>query len=132
VQELNKRTIFSSLVSKKTRTNEAVNVKLDIPDLPEDVKFYQLQVPGTDSYEWVDYASARPVSAVSGRGSKERPSTDDEGFCSVKSSPVSEGGRREVWDTILDMSISDYVDWDMRKELVTFFVELNQCLLNKK
>jgi hypothetical protein len=83
------------------------------------VKFFELQVPGTSSYEWVDYASAKPIAIRKKQSHKKGSHTDDEGFCSVKSSPVSDrldSKEKELWDTILDFSISDYVDWDMRKE----------------
>ncbi len=118
MQELNKNTIFSALVTKTTQKPAAVDIDLDIPDLPEDMKYYELQVPGTESYEWVDYANVKSIRSRK-KNNEKGSYTDDEGFCSVKSSPVSDklhAKEKELWDTILDFSISDYIDWDMRKE----------------
>ena len=49
--------------------------------------------------------------------------TEDEGFCSIKSSPASLkksylSKNQELWDSILNYELSDYIDWDMRNEYI--------------
>ena len=113
-QELNHNTLFSALVSKPTSNlNKTIEqIHLDIPDLPNDANLFSWQIPQTSNYEWIDYHNLMTTR-------KESVTTVDEGFCSVKCSPVSqkkEDDNGDVWTHALNLSISDYSDWDMRDQ----------------
>ena len=116
--------MFSALVSKTTKHNDNVNLNLDIPDLPDDVNYLQWQVPTANSFEWINYTNLMEAPTKKSNSAKTPTKktsnlvgTDDEGFCSVKSSPLSiKLENNDLWDSILDYSISEYIDWDMRKE----------------
>lgn len=89
-------------------------IHLDIPDLPNDVNLLNWQIPQTSSYEWIDYHNLMVKS-------KETINNNvDEGFCSIKCSPTSqktsddEKNESNIWEKALNLSISDYVDWEMR------------------
>lgn len=111
---MNHETLFSSLVSKKAPDSTIHQIHLDIPDLPNDVSFFNWQIPQTPSYEWIDYHNLmlKPT---------QETNNIDEGFCSIKCSPVSQKTsdeecklEKDVWEAALSLSISDYVDWEMR------------------
>ena len=101
-------------MSKTTKQNNGVELNLDIPNLPENVEHVNWQVPISEGYEWINYKDL--MEKVSDK--KTANYTDDEGFFSVKFSPLSLKDDKEnaLWDQVLDYSISDYLDWDMRNE----------------
>jgi len=126
-QAMSRDTLFSAVVSKKMpiSNDRFEEIRLDIPDLPNDVNLLNWQIPCSSSYEWIDYHSLMA-------NTKNRSNSNylDEGFCSSKCSPVSLSSNHGqntptrsyqprdeyVWNKALKLTISDYVDWQMRDE----------------
>jgi hypothetical protein len=133
--EFTHETLFSALISKSTKneSNLIDDIRLDIPDLPENVDYFRWQIPKTNNYEWIDYHQKMEnnnlrTNAETNRMQKTNLNVssgseyDDEGFCSNKCSPnltnvdTEINSNRNLWDLVLNFSISDYVNWDMRDE----------------
>ena len=126
---LNRDTLFSALVSKKTsKSNDNFDeIRLDIPELPSDVSLLNWQIPHSTSYEWIDYHAL-----MLNNKSRSNSNCVDEGFCSSKCSPGSTNAAAatatashdeltaspsncdHVWNKALNLKISDYIDWEMR------------------
>lgn len=123
------QTLFSSLVSKRccgfsgrsssTATN-AVDLELDIPDLPDDCRLMRWQIPNTESYEWIDYKAL--LTERRGETKKKKKKNDgpldsgivsDEGAADAVALEKTSMSAVSVWDLALDYELSDYVDWDM-------------------
>lgn len=122
---MNKETLFSALVARKVPSkskNEIEGVNLELPDLPSDTAHLKWQVPTSKEYEWINYArefdktslNYTPIKQEADKKRVDAKQTEDEGFHSIKSSPSSRDDR--LWDQIINYSLSDYIDWDMRKE----------------
>lgn len=114
------------MISKKARDDDGIDLNLDIPDLPDDVNLFKWQIPNSTGYEWVDYKNLSKTPKTP-KIKKLNLASDDEGFFSTKCSPslnkkekIVENKNDEFWDKVLKLSISDYIDWDMREEYAYF------------
>ncbi|CAF0942274.1 unnamed protein product [Brachionus calyciflorus] len=124
IQQINKNTLFSALVSKQVSDSDGLDLNLDIPDLPDDVSLLKWQIPNTKTFEWVDYTELKEEVKVS---------NEDEGFYSNKNSPFIKKERQnlpdEIWDEILTLKFSEYLNWDMKKSKERLIIGFD---LNKK
>lgn len=152
-QTLSEQTLFSALISKrldhyeknldldgkkpKSASTAEEIIKLDIPDLPEDSGLMQWQIPGSQTYEWINYAQVAqnlivPMSRISASTHVHAIAVDsgissDEGGgaasnkCSPTSRPIA-AGNDDVWELTLRYQLSNYTDWDMKK---TYFTQIN-------
>lgn len=135
--DFTQRTLFSALVSKKISDDDLdnVNVKLDIPDLPDDVNLIRFQVPTSKNYEWIDYLDSTvndlksmTVSVVEKR---RDPVFSDEGFFSNKDTPnisfergdqPAETDQRPSNHITIPLDLfenyrsTNYLDWDLREK----------------
>ena len=136
-QAISQDTLFSALVSKKTTTSNDrfEEIHLDIPDLPNDVNLMSWQIPCSPNYEWIDYHSL-----MANTKSRSNSNCLDEGFCSSKCSPVTifpnydqktpESSKDDdVWNKALKLTISDYVDWEMRYEYYLIYMQISYFLI---
>jgi len=128
VQNLNKTSVFSALISKNQSSNTCddsedpgeINIHLEIPDLPKDINLFKWQIPSSASYEWIDYKKilSKPYKAL--KKTSVAGLSDDEGFHSSfdvsRSDCLSEQREENIWDMANKYKISDYVDWQMREE----------------
>jgi hypothetical protein len=100
---------------------------LEIPDLPNDINSLRWQIPNTSNYEWINYHNQNRTTITKTTTTNESENIEDEGFCSSKScSPNSskeithqeqeQENLDEIWSKALKLTISDYIDWEMRDE----------------
>lgn len=133
-ERTNHETLFSALISKPTRSDSGISdFQLDIPDLPDEPSMVQWQIPKTANFEWIDYhglmlAKNRDdfdlpeINFPQKENSDVKSSHEDEGFSSPKSSSLDLvlSDQKETvenpWQSALKLSISEYVDWEMRDQ----------------
>ena len=145
----NKSTLFSALISKRLKHRTFVtgrdehsasagiidvDVRLDIPDLPDDVALLKWQIPTTATYEWPSLATH--LRARHQTLSRQKPQSslvavdclDDEGFVSEKDTSSHSNSFQQkqtqqraaalqiAWENAWQLTVSPYVNWDTRKE----------------
>ena len=130
--------MFSALISKTTKGDDGIDLTLDIPDLPENINLFKWQIPTSENYEWLGYRNIvqdenfkqkyQTASNLNRLAGDQIVSGKDEGFYSTKTTPnvslcsVKENDSSgEIWENILKLSISEFVDWDMKKEYIRKF-----------
>ena len=123
--------LFSALVSKKVNDFERIEeLKLEIPDLPDDVNLYEWKIPkvkNLNSFKTVDSPDFnQTLKQITISKMVSFINENDEGFCSKKCSPVTRDQTEKinkVWENIANLSESDYIDWDLRNEYVLYLNE---------
>ena len=55
VVDICERTLFTSLIANPYEKSDEYEFRLELPDLPTDMKSYSWQIPTQSNYEWINY-----------------------------------------------------------------------------